>query len=73
MFALIYLVKQALLPPTVILLLLLAGFLLGRGGWRRVGMTVLALGIVLYTGLSLRPTAHLLLRPLVRTLPTPCS
>lgn len=64
MFALIYLVKQALLPPTVILLLLLAGFLLCRGRRRRVGTTVLALGIVLYTGLSLRPTAHLLLRPL---------
>jgi uncharacterized SAM-binding protein YcdF (DUF218 family) len=64
MFTLIYLVRQAVLPPTVILLLLLAGFLLGRGSRRRVGMAVLALGIVLYTGLSLRPTAHLLLAPL---------
>jgi uncharacterized SAM-binding protein YcdF (DUF218 family) len=57
-------IKQVLMPPSLILVLLLAGFLLSLAGKRLPGKLLLAVGIVLYYGLSTGPTADRLLRPL---------
>lgn len=69
MFTLLYFVKHAALPPTLILLLLLAGFFLSLGRWRRSGLVSLALGILLYGCLSIGPAASILVRPLESAYP----
>ena len=72
MFAFRQIVNQLVLPPSSILLILLAGFGLSFTRFRRLGKVVLVSGIVLYYSLSISPTADILLGPL-ESLQTPLS
>lgn len=69
MFSVFYFVKHAVLPPTLILLLLLAGLFLSVTRRRRSGLVCLGLGILLYGCLSMGHTARLLVRPLESAYP----
>jgi uncharacterized SAM-binding protein YcdF (DUF218 family) len=61
--------KQATLPPTLILILLLVGLFLSLTRRRRSGLVFLGLGIVLYGCLSMGSTARILVRPLESAYP----
>ncbi len=56
--------KRMLTPPSIVLLLLLAGFVLTLWRFQRLGRIMLAFGIILFYLLSISPTADLLLNPL---------
>jgi len=69
MFSVLYLIKYAVLPPTLILILLLAGLFLTLTRRRPSGLACLGLGILLYGCLSMGPTARILVRPLESAYP----
>jgi uncharacterized SAM-binding protein YcdF (DUF218 family) len=64
MSSLLQLTKDLATPLCSILLFLAAGFLLVLTRLRRLGVVLLAVGILLLYGLSISPTANWLLRPL---------
>jgi len=69
MFSVYYVVKHAVLPPTLILILLLVGLALNVTRRRRWGLVCLGLGILLYGCLSMGQIARLLVRPLESAYP----
>lgn len=60
----LYILKHMLMPPCLILLLLLVGFFLVLLKNGRLGKVTLALGILIFYGFSINPTANRLLEPL---------
>jgi uncharacterized SAM-binding protein YcdF (DUF218 family) len=64
MYTLLYLGKHLIMAPVLILLFLVTGFLIVLTAARRLGVVLLAMGILLYYGLSISPTSQWLLRPL---------
>jgi len=69
MFSVFYLAKHAVLPPTLILILLLVGLLLSLTRRRSSGLVCLGLGILLYGCLSMDPIARMLVQPLESAYP----
>ena len=69
MFSVLYFVKHATLPPTLILIFLLLGLFLSLTKRRRSGLVFLGLGILLYGCLSIGSTARILTRPLESAYP----
>ncbi|MFP3869412.1 MAG: YdcF family protein [Syntrophobacteria bacterium] len=57
-------IKHLMLPPSFVLLVLLGGFFLVLVRLRRLGIMLLGLGILLYYGFSITPSADFLSRPL---------
>ena len=64
MTALYQIIKQLILPPSCIFVLLLAGFILSLIRFKRLGRVILGLSILLFYLLSISPTADRLLAPL---------
>ena len=60
-------------PVNALVLLGLAGFALTAGGWRRVGMTCLALSLVTLFAAVFSPLGNLMLRPLEDRFPRPAA
>ncbi|MBP1724716.1 MAG: YdcF family protein [Deltaproteobacteria bacterium] len=72
MFSVFYLAKHAVLPPTLILILLLVGLLLSLTRRRSSGLVCLGLvclGLLLYGCLSMDPIARMLVQPLESAYP----